>query len=445
MNIPSFNFKALTQKLSVIKNNSSLLWPIGIGLVAIVLFIPNQLLSSKLKQQVESDSVGKARTIQSIEVVPLEQLEQKEKSHERYAQDANQIALLAEQTTQRELLSYQVFLDPNTRSASTLIFDKFGQRFRESVDRLLVEAKAGRPPTEAELDKALEQSPTGSRTGAGTARRSLYSRSPRSMPYQFGYGFGKAAEINRTIVAAICSERAESASVYALATDLNGYEFWGAFKYAGMDEAVADCWYWQLGYWVIEDVMDTVESMNSGSNSVFTSPVKRVLGVSFSLGEGGRRRGFYTGRTGPRQKDTGERPRYVRSVEDAFIEPCTQRFCDGDIDVIHFRVRVVVSADAVLKFMEHLCSAKQHKFRGYPTGDGPEQVFKHNQITILESSNKAIDPQSPDHYYYHYGEDAVVELDVICEYVFNKVGYDLIKPQPVKDALKAEIQTGKRR
>ena len=441
MNIP--NFKDLVKKLSVIRTNSSLLLPIGIGLVAVVLFIPNQLLSGRLKQQIESDSVNKGKSVQSIEVVPREQLEQKEKYHERYAQDANQIALLAQQTTQRELLSYQIFLDPNVRSTSALIFEKFGQRFRESVNRLLTEVKAGTCPTDAEFDRSLQQSPTGSRTGAGVPRPSLYSRSSRTMSSYWGYGYGKAAEINRTIVEEICLERAKSASVYTLATDLSGYEFWAAYKYSGADEAVKDCWYWQLGYWVIEDVVNTVNSMDSGSKSVFTSPVKRLMNVSFSMGDG-RRRGPYTGfRRSTRQTDTVEKPRYVRSVEDALIVPCTQRYCDDYIDVIHFRVRAVVGVSAVLPFMKELCSARQHKFNGY-FGDGPEQTFKHNQITILESTIKAVDPESQDHYYYRYGEDAAVELDLIGEYVFNKAGYEPIKPQAIKDELKAEIKTGKR-
>jgi len=441
MNIPSF--KDLIKKLNVIRTNSSLLLPIGIGLVAVVLFIPNQLLSGRLKQQIETDSVSKGGSVQSIEVVPREQLEQKEKYHERYAQDANQISLLAEQTTQRELLSYQIFLDPNARSASALIFDKFGQRFRESVDRLLNEAKAGMPPTDAELDKALQQSPTGSRTGVGAMRPSLYTRSSRTMPMYGLYGFGKAAEINRTIIEEICRERAKSASVYALATGLSGYEFWGTYKYSGVGEAVNDCWYWQLGYWVIEDIIDTVKSMNTGSTSAFTSPVKRLMSVNFSMGDA-RRRGVYTGfRRTTKQTDTAEKPRYVRSVEDALIMPCTQRYCDDYIDVIHFEVRVVVSANAVLPFMKELCSAKQHKFKGY-FGDLPEQTFKHNQITVLESSIKAIEPEGKDHYYYRYGDDAAVELDLICEYVLNKAGYEPIKPQAIKDDLKAEIQTGRR-
>jgi hypothetical protein len=441
MNIP--NFKNLVKKLSVIRTNSSLLLPIGIGLLAVVLFIPNQLLSGRLKQQIESDSVNKGKSVQSIEVVPREQLEQKEKYHERYAQDANQIALLSEQTTKRELLSYEIFLDPNVRSTSALIFEKFGQQFRGSVNRLLTEAKAGTCPTDAELDRSLQQSPTGSRMGAGAARRSL-SGTSRTMQYYGGYGYGKAAEINRTIVEEICLERAKSASVYTLATDLSGYEFWAAYKYSGVDEAVKDCWYWQLGYWVIEDVVNTVNSMNSGSKSVFTSPVKRLINVSFSLGDGRRRGAYTTGfRRGSKQADTGEKPRYVRSVEDAFIVPCTQRYCDDYIDVIHFRVRAVVGVSAVLPFMKELCSARQHKFKGY-FEEGPDQTFKHNQITILESTIKAVDPESQDHYYYRYGEDAAVELDLIGEYVFNKAGYEPIKPQAIKDELKAEIKTGKR-
>jgi hypothetical protein len=58
----------------------------------------------------------------------------------------------------------------------------------------------------------------------------------------------------------------------------------------------------------------------------------------------------------------------------------------------------------------------------------------HNQITILQSTTEAIDPEEKSHEFYRYGEEnTVVKLDLICEYIFNKSGYDEIKPESIKE------------
>jgi hypothetical protein len=238
----------------------------------------------------------------------------------------------------------------------------------------------------------------------------------------------------------ICLGKAKTGSVYANPADVSGYEFWKEYQHPGREEAVKDSWYWQLGYWIIEDVIDTIAAMNTGSKSVLTSPVKRLMRVSFTLSEGRvkRARSFRMGRRAAR-KSADDKPSYVLSAQDGLTESCTGRFCNEDIDVIHFNIVVLVSADSVLPFMEELCSAKQHKFRGYPLGDGPEQTFKHNQISILESNIEPIDTQNdPSHYLYRYGEDAVVELDLICEYIFNKAGYKEIIPEEIVKELQSE-------
>jgi len=131
----------------------------------------------------------------------------------------------------------------------------------------------------------------------------------------------------------------------------------------------------------------------------------------------------------------GEKPGYVLSIDDGLTNPCTKRICNNDIDVVHFRVAVVLSTKVVLPFMQKLCSAKQHKFSGWDN-NGQEQVFGHNQITILEYSIASIDREDRTHKHYRYGEDAVVKLDLSCEYIFNKNGYDEVKPEAVKKSVK---------
>jgi len=401
--------KDLVQRLSVLKNYSSLLVPVIIGLVGVLLFVPTQLMSGKLKKQMAAESISIGKRVQSLSknAVARNQWEVEQEYQQAYESDANQTALLAKQSTQRQFLSYKIFPEP--KDTSTLIFEEFGRQFRDEVEMLITRINARDCPTDAELARSLQSS--------------TLSRSRRGMGRGMGMrsSYRGSGEVEATITDVLCREKAESASVYANPADLSGYEFWKEYEYIGMDEAVKDCWYWQLAYWVIEDVVDTIGALNSGSNSVFTSPVKRLLAVSFVV-SGRRLRGRVV---------DDRRPSYVLSSIDELTEPCTGRFSDIDIDVVHFDVVVVISTKAILSFMQQLCSAKQHEFRGF-LGEEQEQIFKHNQITILESNIRSIDREDRTHNLYRYGEDAVVELDLICEYIFNRNGYDEIKPESVK-------------
>ena len=158
-------------------------------------------------------------------------------------------------------------------------------------------------------------------------------------------------------------------------------------------------------------------------------------------GRRGSRRPSRTGRGSRTDIDKGDKPTYVLSVNDGLTASCTGRLSGDDIDVMHFNVAVVLNIKEVLPFMQQLCSAKEHKFKGF-SGKEREQTFKHNQITVLETKFKSVEeePYSP----YDYGEDPVVELDLICEYNFNKKGYEEIKPETVKEKLRAEEQTAVR-
>jgi hypothetical protein len=223
---------------------------------------------------------------------------------------------------------------------------------------------------------------------------------------------------------------------------VSGYEFWAEYEPPERDEALTDCWYWQLAYWIIEDVIDTIDALNSesGSKSVLTSPVKQLVSISFGR-QIKRPKAVSKGRSGAGVKAATEKPKYVISLEDALAWPCTGRFCNDDIDVVHFSVVVVVSSRSILPFMQKLCSAKQHIFKGWDGEEPEEQVFAHNQITILDSMIESINREDSEHEYYRYGEDAVVELSLVCEYIFNKAAYDeAVKPKAVTDAIKKVLE-----
>jgi len=482
MNLPSF--KDILQKLSVFKNNLWLSFTVVIGLIGVLFFIPTQLMSSKLKDEIQTKSVSIGKRVQreTENAVSSEGWRQEQERQQEHAKDAHEIALLAEQSTQRELISYDIFLDPNI--SSTLVFQEFGQRYRKAIDELIIRANAGDCPTEAEIERGLEDSAVNSRLRRG--RSSMYGRSGMSGsspmsgrtgmsgrsgmlgrsgmsgrsgmmgPYSMGGTrassrgiLGRSmmmGELELMIIDEICRERAKSVSVYVNPIDLSGYEFWADYKLAvDPNKAVQDCWYFQLAYWIFEDIFDTISAVNSEYDSVLTAPVKQLMRTSFTMGlrRPGAGGAVFTGRRRRKSgtdRDDVDKPVYVLTKDDALSESCTGRVSNdaNNIDVIHFNATVVLNIKSYLPFIKELCSAKEHKFRGF-TGNEPEQTFKHNQITVLETKFRSVeeDPYS----LYDYGEDVVVELDLICEYIFNRKGYEEIKPEIVKKALEVEEQT----
>jgi hypothetical protein len=417
MDIPQF--KDVIQKLSVFKRHSSLLVPVIIGLVGALFFVPTQLINSRLKAQISEESVMQgSRQISSLrQNTPAgDQWKVDKERQQAYQSDANQISLLAKELSQRQLLSDNIFPEP--KDDSIVLFKEFGQRFRSGVDEQLKGVNAGECPTEEELNRSTGGLSSGFRSVSGYSRSSLN---------------GAGTEIRD----ALCRSKAESASVYINPITLSGYEFWGEYQYAGTPDAVKDCWYYQLAYWIIEDIIDTIDSMNSGSNSVFESPVKRLQSIWFS-DESVIGRFVKTTAKGRLTRSSSrvarDIPMYVLTIQDGLTLPWTSRVCNDDIDVVHFNVRVVVSTKAVLRFMQQLCSAKRHIIRQSSGQIQGPRYAKHNQITILESKITSINRQDGIHKNYRYGEDAVVELDLICEYVFSTKGYDDIKPVSVKQS-----------
>jgi len=446
MKSPEINVETLKnllgsfKKLGFLKNNLVLLVPIIIVVVALLLFIPTKILQGKLQSTMNKQSVQTARQIDGLirDVSEARAAEDLETYINAYARDANQIELLTKQTTMRELLSYDLF--PDTNETSPLLFEPFRRKFIAGVEAMLESIDANSPPSNTEIERALESS-----------HRSLFGRSgsrsrPMSSPGRTGrfLSLRMMMPMDRKIADKICEEKAMAAKVYANPVDLEGYTYWSEWKFEDRDKAFRDCWYWQLGYWVLEDVMTTIREANRDAGSILEAPVKRVMAAGFavkkmrasSMGRGARR-------AAKRPGDT-QAPTYVRTAKEGITTPCTGRFCNEDIDVIHFNVRVIVGADDVMSFMEELCRVKTHGFRGL-YGDEPVQTFKHNQITVLESSIAPIDREGYEHSLYRYGDNAVVELDLICEYVFQKAGYEQIKPQLVKDDILAQETKGRAR
>lgn len=397
--------KEAAQKLSILKNYSSLLVPVVIALAGIILFLPAQLMSRGLKKQIEDQSVSVGKKIKSLNssAVVRDQWKAEQEYQKAFAEDVNRIALVMTHCSERALLSYKIF--PKPEETSPLIFKQFGQQYREGIDSYLVKLNAHDCPTAAEIDNSLQKGTLAAGTGGG---------SPTA----------RSGEVDATIIDALCRSRARSSKVYVNPADIGGYSFWENYEYSGMEQAVQDCWFWQIGYWVIEDVFNTVEACNSGSASVFDSAVKRLLTVDF---------GTKSSLNTVSGKKTDIRPGYVTSLENILVLPCTARLSGSDIDVVHFEFSVIMRAKEVAKFIKELCISKQHEFNGFSNEMTERQKYKHNQITVLGVDMEAIDAADASHKLYRYG-DVVVKLSLVCEYIFDKSGYDAIKPPVVKQA-----------
>jgi len=400
------DLKKLIGGIAFLRSYISLVVPAVIALIAILVFVPAQLISGSLENRIAEESIRKAQTIESLAktAVSREQWQVERDYQQTFKAAATKAQRLAAQTSRREPLSYSVFPEPKDKSM--LVFRDFGRRFREAVDSLVAAVNGRDCPTDVELDVVLQRSAARSRGGArGRAR--IGSRT-----------------LEDAILDVLCTERSRSAGVYVNPADLNGYEFWADYLGNDMEQALKDAWYYQLGYWIVEDVFKTVAALNAGSENILEAPVKRILLVDFELGSRGS----------SRRNASSEKPKYVVTEKDQMITSLTGRLCNEDIDVLHFNLSVLLSDSEVLSFMQQLCSVKEHKFRGFD-GKAAERVFKHNQITVLQSGIWPVDRNSSVHDLYRYGRHAVVELNLICEYIFDVKGYEPIRPAAVKQDL----------
>ena len=378
-----------------------LIWPAVILLACGAVLTAAWLMGGSLKQKADRESVPMGNQVREMlkKLPAAGQAEVEKQYQDAYQQDANLIKLLSVESSQRELLSYDIF--PQPKDTSTLLFTRFGAKFRQGVEGLIAKVRGGDCPSAEELNAARQ-------TG----------KSPGFL------GLSGAGGASSRIVEEICHARAKSVSIYANPETVSGYDFWKAYQYSNMDDSVKDCWFWQVGYWIIEDVFSTAGAMNAGSSSVLTSPVKRVEQVGFVRPEALLNAGAAT--------TSQERPKYVNKPDEQLTESFTGRISNENIDVVHFSMVVVLSSKAIIPFMRELCSAKEHRFMGF-TGQEPAKVFKHNQITVLESRVKPVDLTSVEQRYYRYGSDSVVEVEFVCEYIFNKKGYDAVKPELIKN------------
>lgn len=411
-----------------IKKYAALLPPIGLLILAILLLLPTVWLGGKVKAQMGT-SVKQAQTIRSLisEVPSKEAPAQMKQYMDRLESEVKSINALIEQSSRRELIAYNVFPEPTDTSSQ--VYVEYGKGYQRAIEGLLTAMNALDAPTDAEI-----RNQTGT-TRPATGGEGIFGLSPAA---------GGRSVSQDPMVDALCVARAEKISVYANPSSFLWYDFWGKFKFEGKDPALQDCWNSQVALWIYEDVIKTIQVMNSGSSRVSTSPVKRLLGVSYTgpvQVAGGMQSNYFEMAMGMRQTAAGrDNLNYVTSTlpSNFMTQPWTGRVGGADYDVVHFAVSVIVDNRFVLDFMRELCSEKEHSFREEFKADGNLIQSKHNPITILQNAVHVVGKGDPSHDLYRYGSGAVMRLDLVCEYLLSRKGYDAIKPKPIKITLGQE-------
>jgi hypothetical protein len=413
-----------------LKKYAALLPSIGLLTAALLLLLPTLWLGGKVKAQMAA-SVKQAQSIRSQAAnVPSKETPVQMKLYmDRLESEVNQIDALIRQSSQRELVAWNIFPEPTDDSSQ--VYVEYGKNYQAVVESMLKGMNALDAPSEAEI-----------RSQTGAAR-------PTAGGAAWGGGVRRPASQD-PMVDALCMKRAELISVYASPSAFTWYDFWQKYKFEGKDPALKDCWNSQIAMWVYDDVVKTVQAMNVGSSKVSTSPVKRLLGVSFNgpvQVASGRASDFYRMEMGMGMGTTAGRdnPNYVSELLPSVFmgRPWTGRLSDADYDVVHFAVSVIIDNRHVLAFMRELCSEKEHTFREDFKADGARIPSRHNQITILQNSIAVVDKSSPVHELYRYGHGAIMQVDLVCEYLLNRKGYDSLKPKPIKLILgQQDEQTG---
>lgn len=417
-----------------IKKYAALLPSIGLLVFAVILLLPTLWLGGKVRAQMDT-SVRQAQTIQGLSAnVPSRNTPALVTAYmDRLENEATLIDDLVRQSSQRELIAWNIF--PQPQDTSSQVYLEYGRNYNRAIETMLQTLNALDAPSETEIRRHTGTTTTRPVVGGGITDRTATTRRPGTLD---------------PMVDALCVARAESISVYASPAAFAWYAFWNNYTFEGRTTALQDCWNSQIALWIYDDIAKTIQAMNTGSSRVATSPVKRLLGVSFSgpvaAGESQRPAVRVMGDTATR-RDTGrDNPNYVTAtLPSVFVLPLpwTGRIGGTDYDVVHFAVSVIIDNRHVLSFMQELCSEKEHTSREDFQEDGRVIASRHNQITILESAVSAVEKDNPTHELYRYGDGAVMRLDLVGEYLLNRKGYDAIKPDPIKESLgQLETQPG---
>ena len=396
--------------------------------------------------------------------------------------DAQAVEALARLTTMRPLIRDNIFPEPQGETSHSK-FQKFADGYCDAIERLLHHEteglRAGDRPTVREESQVefdyRENAAASAAAGAGGSRAPIARRAavPRRTAAR-GLGGGPQDAQLETLIEVFRQERAKSIAIYANTDSFFGYGYWKEVNIGNLDEVsrLKDSWFSQMGYWIESDVVEAVIEINGESKSVPTSPIKRLIEISFGgdkvsapmsrTGSGNTfRRGQGAATAGkaatrrlsdsvdnlpgfvmkpkaiaataaaPRTRPGGAGPA-EEVLEGEITSSFTKRVGDDMVDVVQFEVAVVMDTSRIAKFLNALQGEKQTLV----TLDGAEAAAHHrSQVTVLQIHEESVDSDAEGNAGYYYGAGSLATVRLICEYMFFRKGYSHLLPDPVKELL----------
>ena len=392
----------------------------------------------------------------SGQVVTEGELKQLEHAKKQAGTLRTQVEQMAVMSSRRRLLYDRIFPRLEDPRAPRLYYERFARSYVEAIKDLLEKhLRAGTPPTEEEIERGIVNITGSSTPAAGTPGGYGLLESIPSVP-----GAGAASRTDSAAREEVDRERAKEIAVYATPEAFCVYNHWLPGSPVGEPAVLAqESWFTQVAYWIQEDVVLSIAQINEGSSSVFSSPIKRLIGITFggqpptsqpadagvatadrpvTAAHAGLRPAIAAGRLVPQSEIF--LPTYVRASQvqssqpfatadskrqlmGSMVDAYTVRASNELIDVVHFRVAVVLDTDHLYDFINALQGRK---------GAAGEQ---RNQITVLAIDLQPVNIAAENASGYYYGDGHFTVARLTCEYFFFSQGYANYMPKEVKDIL----------
>lgn len=336
-------------------------------------------------------------------------------------------------------LNDQVFLDNISESDRKLAIASFQTNYARQPLKLFNLLKAKDHPTaseftEHEQETKAKQDRIDKELGPGGITAVTPPGLPNAPPVagrQYPGTPGSDQEATRNLRMAYATTRAKEIYCYASPP--------GSDREASLDDrteevkppdgkwpSVDDLWYAQVALWMQEDVFRALGALNEETAAklpeearwVAYLPVKRLIKFTMgnyipkgAEGEGGGGGGFLGGRPGMPGGGMGSSGTELLTAGSTAV--FTKRASSDTVDVVRFRLEMVVDARRLLDVLDAISKA------GFYTP------------LIVDLSEVVLAPED----YYIYGTAPLLQMTVICEGSFMRSSYESVMPKSVKDAI----------
>lgn len=368
----------------------------------------------------------------------------------------------------------------------------FGDAYVSLVDNYLQQMNAQDRPSPAEIQNAINLATNRGTQQPGTTTRpggtpmvnpnAFPGAGPGAIPgiptYQQPRDTGRRtssqnqSQQEQRIVEQLRRTRADEISVYASPQLFCAYDYWKTHTISFDDTMLLNSWFTQVAAWIHEDVVTSIVEVNGDSESVSTSPVKRVIEISFCGDTAVPSEGPSIGSFRPERSSTGRQedtmadrrvperanslPTYVvkDEQEDATIgditNSFTQRTSNDLYDVVQFELAVIIETTAVTDFINTLQGPKSMEVEI----DGQTTTISRSPITVLQMTIEPVNIEMENTAGYYYGSGSFTTLRLVCEYIFftnknapreQQILYERSKPQPVLEIFDTEEDNSRRR